>query len=234
MKKLLIVFFALFLACLNFSCKTVDPKKLYPDMVADLDPVSVGIIEAEYKTILGKLNKFEVETIFYPRYNAVVLNFKYQFTTYRQFWTPEGRDLFIKASESYNNDYTLRNLNRKLKFSRTRRTYGKFTGGLEWTHGKYAQTSESSPIFELGYSFQGEKNKETPFLTVTQNSATETSVSDGSKLDSVHIYMYFTREQAASLARVFDQNSLLGFIESSKPKIDEYTDTNQDYGEYVP
>jgi hypothetical protein len=226
-KKLPVVLGAVFCALVNFSCITIDPKKLYPDMVAEQDPVSIGVVEAEFDRLLSaRLNKLEMEVVFYPRYNQVALDFRYQLTRYRQFWSQEGRELFIKAVESYKADYASRNLGRK--FSRTRKTYGKFTGKLEWTYSKYSDWSVSSPVIELGYRFRGEKGNETPFFTVSQSSAREeSSLRDGSnKLDSVPIYMYFTREQADELARVFNQESLLGALVLSpdydQPKDDDY------------
>ncbi|GHT69727.1 hypothetical protein FACS1894110_19770 [Spirochaetia bacterium] len=223
MKKPIIIFFVLVSVFWNFSCKTTDPKIRYPDMVADMEPVTAGTIEAEFKTFLGRLNKLEVEVEFRPRYNEVVLNFRTQATTYRQFWNQEGRELFIKALQSYNADYNAQKL--EGKFSRTRRVYGKFTGKLEWSHGKFMQVGNSLPLFELGYSFQGTRGKETPYFTVSQNSAIEESTrqnDDSSKLDSIAVFMYFTREQAAALAKLFDQAGLLELIRDKQPQVDNY------------
>ncbi|MDR1586696.1 MAG: hypothetical protein LBS57_04490 [Treponema sp.] len=231
MKKLTAIFLVLFFALLNFSCITIDPKKLYPDMVADQDPVSVGFIEAEFDRLLSaRLNKVEMEVVFYPRYNEVALNFRHQLTSYRQFWSQKGRDLFIKAVESYKADYASKNLGNK--FSKTRRAYGKFKGKLEWSYSKYSDWSNSSPSIELGYRFRGEKGKETPFFAVSQSSAQEeSSLRDGgNKLDSIPIYMYFTREQADELARVLNQESLLSALVLS-PDYDQPKD--DDYGEAV-
>jgi hypothetical protein len=212
---------------LMVSCITIDPKKLYPDMVADQDPVSIGIIDAEFERLFfTRLDKRDVEVTFLPRYNAVAFDFTYQLTNYRQMWSQEGRELFIKAVESYKADYASRNLG--TKFSKTRRAYGKFKGKLEWSFSKHSELSTASPVIELGYSFQGEKGKETPFLTVTQNSAREESSlqGDSSKLDSVPIKMFFTREQADELVRVINQENLLSSLVFShdyeEPKDDDY------------
>ncbi|GHV55453.1 hypothetical protein AGMMS49579_18360 [Spirochaetia bacterium] len=228
MKKLIIIFFTLVSVFLNFSCKTTDPRILYPDMVADIEPVTVGTIEAEFKTILGKLNKLEVEVVFQPRYNVVVLNFRTQGISYSQFWSQEGRELFIKAIEFYNADYAAQKLDRK--FSKTRRAYGKFTGKLEWYMFKFTQVGLSFPLFELGYSFQGTRGKETPYFTASQGSAKNESStgSDDSGIDSMAVFMYFTREQASALARLFDQAGLLEFIRDMQPQIDNYDGVSPD------
>jgi hypothetical protein len=230
-KKLPIFFSAGIFAVLMVSCITIDPKKLYPDMVADQDPVSIGIIDAEFeRPFFTRLDKRDVELVFLPRYNAVAFDFTYQLTNYRQIWSQEGREIFFKAVESYKADYASRNLGRK--FSKTRRAYGKFKGKLEWSYSKHSDLSASSPVIEVGYSFQGEKGKETPFLTVTQNSAREESSqqNDSSKLDSVPIKMFFTREQADELVRVINQESLLSSLVFSHD-YDEPKDG--DYGEAV-
>jgi hypothetical protein len=226
-KKLLFLLPVTVFAVFLVSCVTRDPKKLYPDMVADQDPVLVGIIDAEFeRPFVTALDKRSVDVAFLPRYNAVALNFRYQLTNYRQIWSREGRDLFIKAVESYKADYAAKNLGRK--FSRTRRAYGKFKGKLEWSYSKYSELSTSSPIIELGYSFQGGKGNEAPFFTISQNSAREESSqqNDGNKLDSIPIKMFFTREQAEKLVRLINQESLMNSLLVSpgyeQPKDDDY------------
>jgi hypothetical protein len=224
-KKLVVIFLAAISAVFLCTCITIDPKKMYPDMVADMDPITVGTIEAEFDRVFSnRLNKLEVEVVFYPRYNMVALNFQYQLTNYRQFWPQEGRELFIKAVESYKADFAARNLGRK--FSKTRRAYGKFKGKLEWTFTKLSEVNVSFPVMELGYRFRGDQGKETPFFTVSQYSAKEeSSQGDSNKPDSVPLYIYFIIAQADSLAKVFDQNNLLNFVEAetyNEPKDDDY------------
>ncbi|MDR2259118.1 MAG: hypothetical protein LBE14_08240 [Treponema sp.] len=229
MMKPITVILAGFVIFFNISCITIDPKKLYPDMVADVDPVSVGIIDAEFdRPFSANLDKKEVEVTFLPRYNAVAFDFRYQLTNYRQIWGREGRDLFVKAVETYKADYAAKNLGRK--FSKTRRAYGKFKGKLEWSYSKHSESNTSFPVIELGYSFQGEKGKETPFFTVTQKSAREESSPQGNnnKLDSIPIKMFFTREQADELVRVINQESLMSSLVFS-PDYDKPKD--EDYGE---
>jgi hypothetical protein len=225
---------ALLLCGLLNSCRALDPQKLYPRMLADLDPLPAGMVEAEFDRLFtGRLNKQEIEVVFYPRYDEVALNFRYQLTTYRQFWSREGRELFIRALESYKADYAARSLDRK--FSRTRRAYGRFKGKLEWMYTKHSSLNVSYPVVELGYRFQGERGRESPFFTVSQSSAAEASSpqDDESRLDSVPIHLYFTREQAEALAALFDQDALLGMIEeiaANEPR-DEYQE-QEAYGEY--
>jgi hypothetical protein len=193
-------------------------------MLADMDPISVGTVEAYIdRAFSTSLNKVEMEAVFYPRYNTVALNFRYQATNYCQYWPQEGRELFVKAAESYKADYAAKKLGRK--FSKTRRAYGRFTGKLEWSFTKHSELNVSSPLIDIGYGFRGPKGKETPFLTVSQSSAKAESPDDSDRIDSIAIYLYFIRDQADSLARIFDQDSLLNFIEAKayeEPKDDDY------------
>jgi hypothetical protein len=234
-KKIGLISFFLLLGLLN-SCISLDPQKLYPQMVADLDPLSAGTAEAEFNRLFsGRLDKQEIEVVFYPRYNEVALNFRYQFTNYRQFWSQEGRELFISALESYKADYAARNLGRK--FSKTRRAYGKFKGKLEWMYTKHSDLNVSYPTIELGYSFQGERGRESPFFTVSQSSADAASPwsqSDETRLGSVPIYLYFTREQAETLATLFAQDALLAMIAETytdEPRDEYQEEKTEDYQE---
>jgi hypothetical protein len=197
-------------------------------MLADLDPLPAGTVEAEFdRPFSSRPDKQEMELVFYPRYNEAALNFRYQLTNYRQFWSQEGRELFISALEAYQADYAARSLDRN--FSKTRRAYGKFRGKLEWAYTKHSSLNVSYPTIELGYRFQGERGRESPFFTVSQNSAGEASSPQGdeSRLGSVPIRLYFTREQAEVLAALFAQEALLGMIAET------YTEEPRDeYQEY--
>jgi len=198
---------------------TVDYAKKYPDMIANADPVSAGTIEAEFDRILSsKLNKTEIEVTFYPRLNAVALEFKYELTRYRQFWDKAARQQFIAALDLYKADYTERNLNNRYK--KTRAIYGKVKGRTEWETFKYARTRIAYPDIELGYRFIGEM----PFFTTLMRSAKEESDNGDSsqQLESQQIYMYFTRAQADDLVKRFDQSYLMGLLEEKdNPKSEE-------------
>ena len=224
MKLLAVV--ALFLL---LSCGTVDRTKKYPHMVADADPVSAGAIEAEFDRIFSsKLNKIPVEVIFYPRLNAVALEFRYELITYRQFWDEAGRRQFATALEQYKKDYAERNLSGR--YRKTRAIYGKTEGRVEWQTFKFAKTRLAFPAIELGYRFREDR----PFFaTLMQPAREEDDFNDSSPpAESQQISMYFTRAQADDLVKLFDQSYLMGLLgEKDSPKSDEPFDV-EFYEEY--
>jgi hypothetical protein len=220
-------FFAFFLACvplaMGLSCVSVDPSQKYPNMVADMGPVSAGTIKAEFDRMFSsRLNTVDVEVIFYPRENAAALEFRYELTRYRQFWDEQARGQFIEALGRYKEDYEARNL--LTKYSKSRAIYGRVKGRAEWETFKFTATHRSSPIIELGYRFRGEL----PFFAILQRSAKEESGPSGDNFESRQINTYFTRAQAEKLAAIFDQSYLMGLLgntatpESPAPAMDNY------------
>ena len=191
-----------------FSCASDGPVRKYPKMVADMDPVSVGTIEAQFSRMFSsRLDKNEIEVIFYPRLNTVALQFRYEYTTYRQFWDEEGRRQFTAALNNYKKGFEERSLIEK--YSQTRGIYGRVKGQAEWEAFRYAKTHTSSPAIELGYRFWGES----PFFSTLMRSArAEDDSADGARFESQQISMYFTRTQAGELEKIFDQAYLLSFI----------------------
>jgi hypothetical protein len=198
-----------FFAALFCSCGAVDPAKKYPAMVADHDPVSLGTIEAEFdKAFSSAVEKREVEVFFYPRYNAVVLEFRYEFVRYRQFWDAEGRRRFIEALDRYKADYAARSLTDK--FSRSRAAYGKVKGRTEWEYFRYSTPGLAYPSMELGYRFR----RESPYFMVFQRAAADEykANSDDQNSTSLQIIMYYTRAQADELVKNFDQDYLMSLL----------------------
>ena len=199
-------------------------------MIANVDPISVGTIEAEFtKMFSSKLDKTDIGVIFYPRLNAVVLDFKYEFVQCRQFWDQAARQQFAAALELYKADYTARTLINKHK--KTRASYGKTKGRIEWETFKYAATRTAYPDIELGYRFMGE----TPFFAAVMLSAKEESKGDNTRqFDSQQVNMYFTRAQADELVKLFDQAYLLEILDKSdsiKPEKPLTVDSYREFGD---
>jgi hypothetical protein len=197
----LAVFFA-------FSCTAMDPAKRYPNMVADADPVSAGSVEIVFdKMFSSKLNLAEVEVIFYPRFNSVALEFRYELIRYRQFWDLPARLQFAAALERYKEDYEARKLENK--YRRTRAAYGRSRVRVEWETFKFSKTYRAQPVIELGYRFREDR----PFFATLMRSAREEApTGDSSSMESRQINMYFTRAQADELVKLFDQEYLLGLV----------------------
>jgi len=209
---------------------TVDYAKKYPDMAANADPISAGTIEVEFNRMFSsKLDKTEIGVVFYPRLNAVVLDFKYEFIQCRQFWDQAARQQFVTALDLYKADYAARNLGNKQK--KTRAIYGKVKGRIEWETFKYAVTRIAYSNMELGYHFIGE----TPFFSVVMPSAKEEDNGDSShQLASQQINMYFTRAQADDLVKLFDQSYLMALLEkndSLKPDKPLVIDSYREFGD---
>jgi hypothetical protein len=191
------------------SCGSVDPTKKYPNMVANVDPFSVGVVEAQFDRFFSsKVNKAEVEAVFHPRLNAVSLEFKYEMLNYRQFWDESARKQFAASLELYKRDFEDRKLINNP--GKTRAVYGKTKGRVEWEAFKFTKTRVSYPIIELGYRFKEDR----AFFTTLMRSAKE-EMTDGDSstpMDSQQISMYFTRAQADEVAKLFDQAWLIEFL----------------------
>jgi hypothetical protein len=209
MKLLLVKILAGVSLLLMVSCGTVDYAKKYPNMVANADPVSAGAIEAQFERMFSsKLHKTDVEVIFHPRLNAVSLEFKYEFVSYRQFWDAAGRQQFAAALELYKADYEARNL--VDRYRRTRAVYGKTKGWVEWEAFKFTATHRAYPTIEFGYRFKSDAPFFTTHMRRTKEEADPSMSSPNG--ESTQITMYFTRAQADELVRIFDQAYLMGLL----------------------
>lgn len=216
------------LAC--FSCGSVDMASRYPNMVADLDPFPLETIDVAFDQLFSskpKINK--VNVVFYPRENAVALEFRHELVRYRQFWNQTGRQQFTEALAKYKADFDNKNL--VTKYSKSRSAYGRLKGRAEWETFKITSTYKSAPILELGYRFRGDN----PYFTVLQRAAKEeTGINSEAHLESNQFAMYYTKAQADKLAELFDQNFLLqaagvntddknvDSVEPKEPEADEY------------
>jgi hypothetical protein len=205
-----------FLFCMAFAAAFVfvecssAPKPSDPNMVADVDPIRLGIVSIEFDKILSsELDKKDVEVSFDPRLNAVFLYFSYQGIKYTQYWDKQNREAFISALAQYNDAYTARNLP-KNNF-KTPSTYGKTTGMTMWQSFSFATKSKSYPLFEIGYLFKEDKKtrREAPYFTVLQREAIDVlNEGESGRKTSLRIRTYFTRSQAGELAAYFDETFL--------------------------
>jgi len=201
---------------LLLSCKSVDPAQKYPNMVANVDPFSVGAVEVQFDRFFSsKVNKAEIEAVFHPRLNAVSLEFKYEYLTYRQFWDESARKKFATSLELYKKDFEGGKLTNN--YRKTRDIYGRVKGRVEWVAFKYTRTHVSNPTIEIGYRFK----EKTPFFATFMRSAKElgSDEDNSDSMDSKQISIYFTRAQADELAGFFDQARLLELLRTKTNKI---------------
>jgi hypothetical protein len=209
MKLLFVKLLALTAIFVTLSCGTVDYAKKYPNMVANADPVSAGTTEVQFNRFLSsKVNKSEIEVIFYPRLNAVALEFRHELIRHRQFWDAQGRKQFAQSLDLYKDDYEAHNL--VDRYRKTRALYGKVPVRVEWEAFKYNKTRIAYPTIEIGYCFK----EGMPFFTTLMRSAKEEAdYGDSSpRGESAQISMFFTRAQADELVKLFDQDYLMGLL----------------------
>jgi hypothetical protein len=208
MKRLLTVAWA-GTAIFLIACGTVPYSKKSPPMVANVDPFSVGTVKAVFDRFLSsELAEIEIEVIFYPRLNAVALEFRHEFITHRQFWDEAARKQFAVALERYKEDYTARTLIDRHK--KTRSAYGRVQGRTEWQSFKFSKNHLAFPPIELGYRFRNGA----PFFTTFMRSIREEkdSSDDNQPVNSSPVTMYFTRAYADELVKLFDQAYLMGLL----------------------
>ena len=215
----LLAFTTIMLAAFSvLSCAgSPDPVRRFPGMVADMDPISTGSTYARVDRLIGRgLNTVSVETIFHPRLNAVSLEFRHEFVTYRQFWDETARRHFIAAVNSYNADFDARNLIGRHR--RTRNIYGTVAGRLEWQTARFTTNHVAYPTIELGYRFRevnidGRWENRPFFATLMRPAMSEETVESGiGRQESRMLIMYFTRAQAAELVGIFEQAYLMRLI----------------------
>jgi len=191
------------MAVFVFSCGSVKPA-VNPFMIADRDPFSLDSVNIWLdRTFSSKLKETEVEVVFAPRKNEVILEFRHDLLTYRQIWNEAARQRFIEALNLYNKEFDNKQLVNDYRKSRA--VYGKDNLRFEWETFKFSATYKSSPVIELGYRFKGNA----VYFTVLQRSAKEETSTSGRNNDSPQYSTYFTRAQAEDLAKLFDQNYLL-------------------------
>lgn len=193
------------------------------EWIADLDPVSAGLIDAEFSRPLSSaVSKRDVNVYFCPRNNTVYLEFRHQGMTFRQYWNSSNRAAFREALEKYKVDYQDRSLIDRA--NRTRRIYGTLQGMIQWGFSPQikgfglALGSQGNPRYDLGYAFKrdGFTGGETPYFTVFQEQCTNVlAVSDPGQ--SLYLFVHFTRAQADELVLLFDQDYLLSLVRPPVP-----------------
>jgi len=208
---LILSFFAFLAGCGSF------PQQREKFTVSLNSPqIPIGEIETQFSAFMsfGKLKKDTVKTIYFPKEDAVCLQYRRELVTYHQFWSYSGRQTFITALERYNNDYTERNLN--TQNSRTLRNYGVVEGYLYWQQFSFTVLAKANVTMDIGYQFKDEA----PYFSFNQREAEyKEEISNDSSRTSAATTFYFTRAQAAELAAIFDQSFLRSLITVPIPGI---------------
>ncbi|MCL2806079.1 MAG: hypothetical protein FWD26_09085 [Treponema sp.] len=185
--------------------------------------IEAGEIEAQFDGFMSfGFKKDNVKVIYFPREDAVSLQYRREFTTYNQFWSSAGRQAFIEALEKYNEDYEERNLERSGR--RTRRNYGAVQGYLIWQMYSFTVQAKANMGIDLGYQFRDRA----PFFTVSQREAVYKEEQSRENRTSQVITMYFTRAQAAQLAAMFETDFLTALEPAENNTIPQIR-TDRDY-----
>ena len=224
MKKIITILLISFV----FGACSTEGRTQKEEFIVDLNSpqISMGEISVQLnKTFpLPGIRKVNVTMNYFPREDAVCLQYRADLITYYQFWSRSGRAAFIKALEEYKEDYTARNLDRRGGRMAIRK-YGNAEGYLIWQMARYLTQARAGVNIEIGYSFK----ENSPYFTTNQREAHYVSpVSEREVRDTPQIPMYFTRAQADELAVFFDQQYLQGLV---SVRVDENIDTEDYYYE---
>ena len=200
-------FLYLFAAVL-FLASCASTSKEEKKMLANTDPFTIGTVRISTDpAFVSGLRDSEIEVIFDPRENEVILSFELGKAQHLQIWSEEGRKIFIEAIAKYKDDFAGQRLNSKDRKSAS--IYGRAKGRFQWKPFKISATYYSSPSFDLGYRFK----ENSPFFTIYQLQAAVPGSSNSGISKSPQYNIYFTRAEAEELARLFDQAYLLRSLE---------------------
>jgi hypothetical protein len=186
-----------------FQRKQPEPPKFTVSLRSQQIPLGTVEMQRDRNFPFSGLERTDVNVIYFPEEDAVCLNYRSDFFTYHFFWDVDGRELFLKALETYNRDFDNRNLPNNPR--RTRAAYGSTDGFLIWQEFSFARRLEANMIIEIGFLFR----ERSPYFAVTQKQAVVYDVSDSREETlSQEITMYFTRAQAQELADFFSEELL--------------------------
>ena len=224
MKKIFTILLILF----AFSACNTTGRAEKEEFTVNLDSpqISMGLIDVQMDKIfpLPGLRKISVTMSYFPREDAVCLQYRVDLMTYYQFWSRSGRTAFLKALEEYKEDYAERNLDRK-GGSRARRKYGNVEGYLIWQMARYTVQAKAGVNIEIGYSFKDNS----PYFTLNQREARYVDpISEKEPRETQQMAMYFTRAQADELAALFDQQYLHGLTAAGGAGGDDDYDDEDD------
>lgn len=165
----------------------------------------IGTVETQLDRSLLGLKKTNASVTYFPVEDAVCLEFKRNTVTNYQFWNRPARTAFIKALESYIEEFDERELIRNRS---TITKYGGEEGFIVWKASRVSAEYKTNVDFNLGYSFKDGS----PFFVVKQGEAVYEDIfatnSNEKYITNGEFMMFYTRAQAMELAAYFDQQFL--------------------------
>ena len=217
-------YIAIFTLALSLTvCSSVKTAKEPFSVELNSVRLPAGTVDAQFDRFLfiGGLKKDNITVEYFPREDAVCLQYRKDFITYYQFWDNDARDAFLTALGKYKEDYTTRKLGKGGR--KTKRNYGSVESYLIWQSSSFTVQAKAPMNIEMGYFFKDNA----PFFTINQGEADyEDPVTRDSNRTSQEITIYFTRAQADNLAALFDPYYLRGLITTdigtTNVELDEY------------
>ena len=209
----------LLIALLLSTCNTT-PKVWEEPFEPSLKSPSVpiGEIEVQFNRVfpLPGIKKIAPKVFYFPVEDAVCLQWRVDFLTYHQFWSHDGRELFLSALNQYKEDFETRSFGRNSR--RAKRQYGVANGYIYWQTHSIAVQAKAGTNVELGYIFVDRM----PYFTANQRQAEyidPMSLENHRELPEMPIY--FTRAQADALAELFDPEFLAGIVLTTPSRVME-------------
>lgn len=224
MKYITILLLALSLSV----CSTFKPaEKETPFTVNFRSPrIAMGSFEAQFDKLIVLLDvkKSKVTLDYYPLEDAVCLQYRIDFTTFYQYFSKEGRAIFLKALEQYKDDYEKKALS-TTGSKKTRQKYGKFQSYLIWQSFQYTIRSQAVNDVEFGYDIKKVSNNRVSFFTIYRKDAIFESelAKNDDRRTAPSMPMYLTRAQAEELAEFFNEDYLKSIAASGDRKIHDDT-----------
>jgi len=203
MKYLTFLVTALFVC----SCSSIPPQPKPFSVNLKSPSYKVGEAEAYVTNIIffGNMKKIPITVLYYPDDDAVCLQFRYEYIDCNQFWDRTGREAFVSALQTYQEEYDQRKLvnsNRK-----NRNAFGSVPGFFAWKRTKISVQASDTTKIGLGYQF---KSKAVFFSTTQSEAVFKESPESKDVITQGELIIHFTREQAGILTGFFNQDLLQG------------------------
>lgn len=207
--KILAVFFVVGFAL--SSCATSEKNK-GENFIADVDPIELSPVTAQFSNFLGTAIEPKVVSVFFvPRSNEVLLEYKVTGNIYKLYLNREARDLIRKAAVQYNADFDAVKLDRDLSYRKSERIYGEAKNcHMEWGLSSFTMNGEAYPKVVAGYRFEGRNPYFVVVVPVTENLGYKEGRSG--MQNTVKQVIYMNKAQALALADVLDENNLLSSL----------------------
>ncbi|MBN2509902.1 MAG: hypothetical protein JXB03_06480 [Spirochaetales bacterium] len=187
----------------------------------NLEPFHLMNIEAGVPQFISKeMDQRLLETYFHGRTNEVAFKFKYETATNQLFFNHGARIMAINAVDTYFSDFEQKKLLKNE--NKTRFSYGKYTGRLNWK--TLIMQADSEPELQFGYKFLHDN----PYFTVIVKPADNINADTLKTIPgNIEMTLYFTKAQALALKKTISEEYILQ--ELSKQDYPDVSNTPDKY-----